>query len=184
MALLSRFCISRSDLTFQAVSWRGICGCTISSGLLTLKLSSLSMFGTFDIRDLCGLSHKTSSECVLGSVEESIQLDHDCNSTEESSTMQLVPPRSPEINGVCGHPIDNPRVGLPVQIMWLDDHKASSGEGEGCGSLSHTRDAALKNESSKSKKCKKHCTVKKEVSDLNAELLDDVKGIETSDLRI
>ncbi|KAJ6737612.1 PROTEIN putative-RELATED [Salix viminalis] len=216
MALLFRFCISRSDLTFQAVSWRGICGCSISSGLLTLKLSSLSMFGTFDIRDLCGLSHKTSSECVLGSVEESIQLDHDCNSTEESSTMQLVPPRSPEISGVCGHPIDNPRVGdeyqaeipsmisqaehlqlvtnpfgsdgisgpphsfligLPVQIMWLDDHKTSSGEDEGCGSLSHARDAALKNESSKSKKCKKHCTVKKEVSDLNAELLDDVKEL-------
>ncbi|KAJ6397520.1 hypothetical protein OIU77_018520 [Salix suchowensis] len=58
---------------------------------------------------------KTSSECVLGSVEESIQLDHDCNSTEESSTMQLVPPRSPEISGVCGHPIDNPRVGDEYQ---------------------------------------------------------------------
>ncbi|KAF9681578.1 hypothetical protein SADUNF_Sadunf05G0016200 [Salix dunnii] len=148
--------------------------------------------------------------------EESTQLDHDCNSTEESSTMQLVPPRSPEISGVCGHPIENPRVGdeyqaeipsmisqaehlqlvtipfgsdgisgpphsfligLPVPIMWLDDHKASSGEDEGCGSLSHAGDAALKNESSKSKKCKKHCTVKKEVSDLNAELLDDVKGL-------
>ncbi|KAB5556230.1 hypothetical protein DKX38_007139 [Salix brachista] len=174
------------------------------------------MFGTFDIRDLRGLSHKTSYECVLGSVEESIQLDHDCNSTGESSTMQLVPPRSPEISGVCGHPIENPRVGdeyqaeipsmisqaehlqlvtiplcsdgisgpphsfligLPVPIMWLDDHKASSGEDEGCGSLSRAGDAALKNEYGKSKKCKKHCTVKKEVSDLNAELLDDVKGL-------
>ncbi|KAJ6883467.1 hypothetical protein NC652_030641 [Populus alba x Populus x berolinensis] len=46
---------------------------------------------------------------------ESNQLDHDCNSTEESSVMQIIPPSSPEISGVCGHPIENPRVGDEYQ---------------------------------------------------------------------
>jgi len=147
---------------------------------------------------------------------ESNQLDHDCNSTEESSVMQIVPPRSPEISGVCGHPIENPRVGdeyqaevpsmisqskhlqlltipsgsdgifeashsfligLPVPVMWVDNNKVNNGEDRGCGSLSHPGDAVLTDESSKSRKSKKHCTMKKEGSELNAELLDDGKEL-------
>ncbi|KAL9378978.1 hypothetical protein Peur_027460 [Populus x canadensis] len=147
---------------------------------------------------------------------ESNQLDPDCNSTEESSVMQIVPPRSPEISGVCGHPIENPRVGdeyqaeipsmisqskhlqlltipsgsvgifeashsfligLPVPVMWVDNNKVNNGEDGGCGSLSHPGDAVLTDESSKSRKSKKHCTMKKEGSELNAELLDDGKEL-------
>ncbi|KAJ6434455.1 hypothetical protein OIU84_018048 [Salix udensis] len=147
---------------------------------------------------------------------ESIQLDHDCNSTEESSVMQIVPPGSPEISGLCGHPIENPRVGdeyqaeipcmisqskhlqllkipsdsdgifeashsfligLPVPVMWVDNNTVNNGEDEGCGSLSHPGDAILTDESRKSRKSKKRCTMKKEGSELNAELLDGGKEL-------
>jgi len=154
---------------------------------------------------------------------ESNQLDHDCNSTEESSVMQIVPPRSPEISGVCGHPIENPRVGdeyqadipsmisqskhlqlltipsgsdgifeashsfligLPVPVMWVDNNKVNNGEDGGCGSLSHPGDAVLTDESSKSRKSKKHCTMKKEGSELNAELLDDGKEMKPATFQL
>ncbi|KAJ6694360.1 hypothetical protein OIU85_005081 [Salix viminalis] len=147
---------------------------------------------------------------------ESIQLDHDCNSTGESSVMQIVPPGSPEISGLCGHPIENPRVGdeyqaeipsmisqskhlqllkipsdsdeifeashsfligLPVPVMWVDNNTVNNGEDEGCGSLSHPGDAILTDESRKSRKSKKRCTMKKDGSELNAELLDGGKEL-------
>ncbi|XVF06052.1 hypothetical protein REPUB_Repub06bG0015100 [Reevesia pubescens] len=47
---------------------------------------------------------------------ETVQLEHNCNLTEETSPKQLLPPDSPDINDIFGDPQLSPRVGDKYQV--------------------------------------------------------------------